>query len=116
LYTLLDTIPKNWYLELEVHRGTTDWEDLTHNFKVTFKFEDDTPSVDTTLQIIKTKIFTPEDSKIPAALCSAPKYSVTVQEVLECYNVVGEDQEDEDPRNLQIPETEGEHTVEGPET
>jgi hypothetical protein len=44
-----------------------------------------------------------------------PRYSVTVQEVLECYNVVGEDQEDEDPRNLQVPETEGEHTVEGPE-
>jgi hypothetical protein len=39
---------------------------------------------------------------------------VTVQEVLECYNIVGEDQEDEDPRNLQVPETKGEHVVEGP--
>jgi hypothetical protein len=43
-------------------RGTTDWEDLTHNFKVTFNFEDDAPSVDTTLQIIKNNIFTSEDS------------------------------------------------------
>jgi hypothetical protein len=35
----LDTIPKNWYLELEVHLETTDWEELTQNFKVTFSFE-----------------------------------------------------------------------------
>jgi hypothetical protein len=69
----LDTIPKNWYIELEVHRGTTDWEYLTHNFKVTFNFEDDAPSVDTTLQIIKNKIFTSEDSMIPVPLCSAPQ-------------------------------------------
>lgn len=54
----LDVIPKNWYIELEVHRETTDWEDLTHNFKVTFNFEDDAPLIDTALQIIKNKIFT----------------------------------------------------------
>jgi hypothetical protein len=41
--------------------------------------------------------------------------TVTVEEVLHCYNVVEEDQEDEDPRNVQIPETEGERAVEGPE-
>jgi hypothetical protein len=35
---------------------------------------------------------------------------------LHCYNVVEEDQEeDEDPRNVKIPETEGEHAVEGPQ-
>jgi hypothetical protein len=115
LYTLLDTIPKNWYLELEVHRETTDWEELTHNFKVTFSFEDEAPSVDTTLQVIKDKIFASEDSIELVPVCSAHRSSVTVREVLECYNVIGEDQEDEDLRNLQIPKTEGEHTVEGPE-
>jgi hypothetical protein len=47
---------------------------------------------------------------------STPRVTtVTVEEVLHCYNVVEEDQEDEDPRNLQIPETEGECAVEGPE-
>jgi hypothetical protein len=25
----LDTIPKNWYLELEMHRDTTEWEYIT---------------------------------------------------------------------------------------
>jgi hypothetical protein len=45
----LDTIPKKWYLELEVCKETTNWEDLTLNFKVTFSFEYEAPSVDTNL-------------------------------------------------------------------
>jgi hypothetical protein len=57
----LDTILKNWYLELEVHRETADWEELTHNFKVTFSFEDDAPLIDSTLQVIKNNIFSAED-------------------------------------------------------
>jgi hypothetical protein len=87
---------------------------LIHNFKVTFSFEDEAPSVDTTLQVIKENIFTSEDSIELVPVCSVHRSSVIVREVLECYNVVGEDQEDEDPRNLQIPETEGERAVEGP--
>jgi hypothetical protein len=34
---------------------------------------------------------------------------------LELYNITGEDQEDEDMRNLKIPETKGEYGVEVPE-
>jgi hypothetical protein len=48
-------------------------------------------------------------------LYSIPKFSATVEEILNCYNVAEEDQENEDPKNLQIPETEGEHAVERPE-
>jgi hypothetical protein len=28
---ILWTLLKNWYIELEVHRGTRDWEELTRN-------------------------------------------------------------------------------------
>jgi hypothetical protein len=38
-----------------------------------------------------------------------------VHELLECYNVVKEEHDEEDPRNVKVPETEGEHAVEGPE-
>jgi hypothetical protein len=31
-----------------------------------------------------------------------------VHELLECYNVAKEEQDEEDPRNVQVPETEGE--------
>jgi hypothetical protein len=74
----LDTIPNNEYLELEVRRETTDREELTHNLKVTFNFEDEAPSVDTTLQVIKNKIFASEDSIELVLLCSAHRSSVTV--------------------------------------
>jgi len=63
---------------------------LTHIFKVTLSFEDDAHSVDTTLQIIKNNIFTSEDSTIPIPLCSASRYSLSVQDVLEFYNVARE--------------------------
>jgi hypothetical protein len=88
---------------------------LTCNFKVTFNFEYNAPLVDIALQMFKNKMFTSKDFTRPVPLCSAPRSSTTVQEVLECYNIVGEDQEDEDLRNLQVPKTEGEHIVEGPE-
>jgi hypothetical protein len=48
-------------------------------------------------------------------VCSVHRTSMTVHELLECYNVAQEDQDEEDPINIQIPETEGKHTVEGPE-
>jgi hypothetical protein len=50
--------------------------------------------------------------KEPIPLCSTHQHSTTVRKVLECYNVT---EENKDPRNLQIPETEGECAVEGPE-
>jgi hypothetical protein len=49
---------------------------------------------------------------VPA--CSAHKEFVTIYELLECYNVTEEDQEEEDLRNVQVPETEGERGIVGP--
>jgi hypothetical protein len=45
----LDTIPKNWYLELEMRRETTRWEELVQRFKVMFTFEHESPSIDVVL-------------------------------------------------------------------
>jgi hypothetical protein len=56
----LDTILKNWYIELEVCRGTRDWEELTRNFKVMFSFENNNPLIDSALQVIKNNIFATE--------------------------------------------------------
>jgi hypothetical protein len=111
----LDMIPKNWYLELEMHRETMDWDELTQRFKVTFTFEDESPLVDATLQAIRTRVFSEEGSMDVVPVCSVHRTSMTVHELLECYNVAQEDQDEEDPRNIQIPETEGKRAVEGPE-
>jgi hypothetical protein len=42
----LDMIPKNWLLELEMHRETTNWDELTQRYKITFTFENESPLVD----------------------------------------------------------------------
>jgi hypothetical protein len=48
-------------------------------------------------------------------MCDVHRVSMTIHELLECYNVTKEDQDEEDPINIQVPETEGEHVVGGPE-
>jgi hypothetical protein len=53
----LDTIMKNWYVELEVHRGTGYWEELTKKLRVTLNFQNNDPLVDSTLYVIKNNIF-----------------------------------------------------------
>jgi hypothetical protein len=44
----LDTIPNNWYLELEMCRETIGWEEPVQRFKITFTFEHESPSIDAT--------------------------------------------------------------------
>jgi hypothetical protein len=38
-------------------------------------------------------------------VCSADRDSMTILELLECCNVAKEEQDKEDPRNIQVPET-----------
>jgi len=104
----LDTTLKNWYIELEVHIGIGDWEELKRNFKVTFSFENNNLLIDSTLQVIKNNIF-----QTKVLMYNTPRVTTRVYEVFHCYNVVEENQEDEYPRKFQIPKNEGEHAIEG---
>jgi hypothetical protein len=36
-------------MELEMHRETMDWEEITQRFKVTFTFEYESPLIDASL-------------------------------------------------------------------
>ena len=53
----LDQIPRNWYMETELRRGTITWPLMIDSFLLTFTFESEYPSIDQALDIIKTKIF-----------------------------------------------------------
>jgi hypothetical protein len=98
-----------------VCKETADWKELTRNFKVNFSFEDDAPLIKSSLYVIKNDIFSLEDSIRLVLVCSTHRYYATIEKVLHCYNVIEEDkEEDEDPRNVQIPKTKGEHEIEGP--
>jgi hypothetical protein len=86
----LDTIPKNWYLELEMRREKTRWEELAQRFKVTFTFEHESLSIDATLQTIRTNIFSEKGSMEVVPTCNAHRASMTIHELLEYYNVAKE--------------------------
>jgi hypothetical protein len=111
----LDMIPKNRYLELEMHKETTNWDELTQRFKIKFTFENELPLIDVAFQAIRNNIFSGQGPMDVVHVCSAHRASMIVHEILEHYNVGKEDQDEEHPRNIQIPENEGEHVVEGPE-
>jgi len=53
----LDTIPQNWYTQLELRQETIDKECLTKNYITTFSFEYEDIMVENALQLIKDKVF-----------------------------------------------------------
>lgn len=54
----LDVIPMNWYTEIELCHGTSEWDILREGFLLTFTFEDCWwDIVDGALQAVKAPIF-----------------------------------------------------------
>jgi hypothetical protein len=96
-----------------MRRETTNWDELIQRFKVTFSFKHEYIVVDSALQVIQTKIFEEEGPMEVVPMCSAHKASMTVHKLLECYNIAKEEKDEGDTRNVKVPETEGEHIVEG---
>ena len=62
----LDTVPRNWYTETELRKGTTTWPLMIDSFLLTFAFESEYPGVDQDLQVIKSKIFEDYTISVPA--------------------------------------------------
>jgi len=46
--------------------------------------------------------------------CSTQKDSMTTHKLLECYRIIEDDKEEEDPRNIHVSKIEGDHDVVGP--
>jgi len=65
----LDTIPKNWYLELEMCRETMNWDELTRRFNIAFTFENESPLVDAALHVVRNKIFSMEGPMDVIPMC-----------------------------------------------
>ena len=76
-------------------------------FMHTFEFVDEKPIVDVVLQTIKENIF----AEIPIQEANSHQCSVTIQQWMACYNLAGDP--DDDPTNINIPESEGTREVEG---
>jgi hypothetical protein len=53
----LKGIRRNWYIDQNMHRGTTEWTSLQQNFVVAFSFEHENPNIDSALKLIQGMIF-----------------------------------------------------------
>jgi hypothetical protein len=71
-------------------RETTNWDELTQRFKITFTFENESPLVNATLQAIRNNIFLVEGLMDVVPVCSVYRVFVTFHEILEFYNVAKE--------------------------
>jgi hypothetical protein len=106
----LDTTPINWYLQAELCLITTDWEGMTQNCVTTFLFESQFPLVDQSLQIVRQKLFE-EASSLPLEQ-EEYEWTAPLQKLQGCHNINVD--EDDDPRKVNITETEGQRDVKGP--
>lgn len=106
----LDTISMNWYLETELQQKTAEWDVLKESFLLTFNFEDRFECIDKSLQEIKDAIFKMPEEPITQV---QPEWNTQLRHALECYNVTIQEGK-EDPRNISIPESRGQHKVMGP--
>jgi len=103
----LDVIPMNWYIEIELRHGTSEWDILREGFMMAFNFEDGFDSIVETLQEVKAVIFRIPQDPLDRA---RPEWATQLSHALECYNVTVEE-EDEDLWKINIPEIEGHYEV-----
>ena len=99
---------------MELCQEKREWEEVAQKFTYTFQFACEQPTVDIVLKTIKEKIFV----EIPLEIvysqpCVAHSHQCCeiVQHWMTCYNLFGDP--DDDPNNINIPESEGSHEVEG---
>ena len=88
----LDEIPRSWYISAELHRKITTWEELMIFFAHTFSFMDSNPNVHNAIHIIRDVVL----KVVPVAYLVDPHAHFHMQLMMECYNVSGEPEDDDE--------------------
>jgi hypothetical protein len=83
---------------------------MIQNFITTFLFDSEFPSVDQALHMVRHKVFK-EASGLPLEK-EEDEWTAPPHKLQTCYNINAD--EDNDPRRVNIAETEGQRDVEGP--
>jgi hypothetical protein len=99
----LDTMPINWYIQAELRFTTSDCYYMTQKCIATFLFESQYPTIDKYLQVVRHKVFE-EEPNLPLEQ-EEYEWTTPLQKLQGCYNINVD--EDDDPRNVNIAETEG---------
>ena len=84
------------------------WEELTVIFSHTFDFTNENPFIHRELQDIRDKVL----EKIMVELLTRSHRELILQTMLECYNVLWEPKNEDDPRAVEIPDSEGSRDTE----
>ncbi len=95
-------------MEVELRHGTISWVSLADSFVLSFSINDVCPALDTAIRLIHTKVFDDKD-----IVEYQPDWKEQEANAVECYNLAID--EEDDPRNINIPESEGHCEVHGPE-
>ena len=99
----LDEMSRSWYISVKLHREITTWEEMTVCFAHTFGFAYANAEVNNALQIIRDVVL----KVVLVAYLVDPHVQCHLQSMMECYNISGEPEDDDELRNINISETEG---------
>lgn len=78
----LDMIPQQWYLEIELCLGTTDWDEMMEGLLLTYRFAYGGECINEALQEVKTRVFW--ITKEPRTLVR-PDWPMQLEKTWECY-------------------------------
>ena len=92
---------------MELRRGVVNWVSLADSFVLTFSINEACPALDAAVRLIHTKVF--DDKEIAKY---HPDWKEQEANAVECYNLSID--EDDDPHNINIPESGGHSEVHGP--
>ena len=104
-------MPRSWYVVTKLCRTITTWEELSVYCAHTFTFRDAHPEVHNALQLIRDVVL----KVVPATCPIDPHAQCHMQSLMACYNISSEPEDDDDMRNVNIPESEGSRNVAAPD-
>jgi hypothetical protein len=86
---ILNGIQNYCYREHEQCKETANWEEMQHNFLITFSFEHEIPEIETTPKVVRDRIFEEKNFEIIPTYQNHTRN--TVRNLLHCYHVIEED-------------------------
>jgi hypothetical protein len=86
---------------------------MQQNLVITFEFENESPKIDTTLKLVRDRIF--EEPKVEVVISYQNQNRQTVKQLLHYCHLVEGDPTEENSRNIEILEVEGKREVEKPQ-
>ena len=107
----LDEMSRSRYVSANLRREITTWEELTVFFAHTFYFANTNPDVHNALQLIRDVVL----KVVPVAYLVDPHAHCHMQSMMECYNVSGGPEDDDELWNINIPEIGGSRDVAMPD-